>query len=370
MESSPPSRLRRSLVAVATGAWAIAGGALFSWIGTPLPWLLGSLAAVSALSLSGRVSRLPAWGLTIGQISIGAALGLYFTPVVIHALGTLLGWMVFTGLATCLLSMLGAVYLQRVTGLDGRSCFFAAAIGAASDMAVQAARDGARADLVAMSHTVRVALVVTIVPLLATFLAAHGQGSASAQGTVEAVRLLPWLDMTWVCACAAAAGYLGKRLRVPNPWIMGPLALTIAVAALIPEARLQPSVVAGAQVLIGWALGQRFNRAMFRDSPRFLVAAASLTLLLLVAGAGLAWLVHWGANLPFASAFIATAPGGIAEMAITAKVLALDPPTVTAFQAVRLVFIVLGVRLLLSLSLRWGWIREAAGAPPTHTSHP
>jgi membrane AbrB-like protein len=343
---------------------------LFSWIETPLPWLLGSLAAVSLMSLSGRVSRLPAWGLTIGQISIGAALGLYFTPVVIMALSNLLGWMVLTGLVTCLLSMLGAVYLQRVTSLDGHSCFFAAAIGAASDMAVQAARDGARADLVAMSHTVRVALVVTIVPLLATLFAAQGSSNSSIQVAGDLVRLLPWRDMTWVCACSAAAGYLGQKLKVPNPWVMGPLTLTIVVAALIPEARLQPSVVAGAQVLIGWALGQRFNREMFRDSPRFLIAAASLTVLLLLAGAGLAWLVHWGANLSYASAFIATAPGGIAEMAITAKVLALDPPTVTAFQAVRLVFIVLGVRLLLRLTLRLGWIQEAAGVRLTRTSPP
>jgi membrane AbrB-like protein len=176
--------------------------------------------------------------------------------------------------------------------------------------------------------------------------------------------------MLWVCALAASTGYLGLKLRLPNPWVMGPLALTIGVAALIPEARLQPSVVAGAQVLIGWALGQRFNREMFRDSPRFLAAAASLTALLLLAGAALAWLVHWGAGLPYASAFVATAPGGIAEMAITAKVLALDPPTVTAFQAVRLVFIVLGVRILLSLTLRLGWIREAAEARQTHTSRP
>ncbi|CAM8622967.1 AbrB Putative ammonia monooxygenase [Burkholderiales bacterium] len=360
----------RWALAAATGAWAVAGGALFHWLETPLPWLLGSLAAVSLLSLLGRVSRLPLWGLTLGQISIGAALGLYFTPVVIAALGALLGWMILTGLATCLLSMLGAVFLQRLTGLDGRSCFFAAAIGAASDMAVQAARDGARADLVAMSHTVRVALVVTLVPLVATWLATQPASVPLEATGADAVRLLPWLDMLWVCALAASAGYLGLKLRLPNPWVMGPLALTIGVAALVPEARLQPSVVAGAQVLIGWALGQRFNREMFRDSPRFLAAAASLTALLLLAGAALAWLVHWGAGLPYASAFVATAPGGIAEMAITAKVLALDPPTVTAFQAVRLVFIVLGVRILLSLTLRLGWIREAAEARQTHTSRP
>ena len=365
-----PAPLLKWIRLLNTGAMAVLGGAVFSWAHTPLPWLLGSLAAVSALSLLNRVSRLPSWGLTVGQISVGAALGLYFTPVVLAALAGLLGWMLLTGLATCLLSMLGAVYLQRLTGLDARTCFYAATIGAASDMAVQAAKDGARADLVAMSHTVRVAMVVTTVPLLATLMVIPGTGTPAPPAVANVVQLLPWADMAWVCALAAACGALGRRLRLPNPWVMGPLLATILVAALIPEARLQPAVVGGAQVLIGWSLGQRFNRTMFCDSPRFLFAAATLTALLLLAGAGLAGIVHWAAGLSYASSFVATAPGGIAEMAITAKVLALDPPTVTAFQAVRLVLIVLGVRLLLRLTLRLGWVKEAAAVHPTRTSPP
>ncbi|MEY2777163.1 MAG: hypothetical protein RLY30_1261 [Pseudomonadota bacterium] len=364
------ARASKWLRVLTTACVAVAGGGLFHWIGTPIPWLLGSLAAVSALSISNRASRLSPWGLTVGQVSIGAALGLYFTPVVIAALGELLGWMVLTGLVTCLMSMLGAVFLQRLTHLDGRTCFFGAAIGAASDMAVQAARDGARADLVAMSHTVRVSLVVTIVPLIATLLVGATTAPQSITPSIDSVRLLPWRDMLWLTMLAGVAGFLAKKSRVPNPWVMGPLAVTIGVAAFIPEARLQPSVVAGAQVLIGWSLGQRFSRDMFRESPRFLLAAALLTALLLLAGAGLAWLVHWAAGLSYASSFVATAPGGIAEMAITAKVLALDPPTVTAFQAVRLIFIVLGVRLLLRITIGMGWLREAAGVPPTHTSRP
>jgi len=367
---SPPSRTGSWIRALGTALAAVSGGAACHWIGTPLPWLLGSLAAVAALSLLNRVSRLPNWGLTAGQISIGAALGLYFTPVVIAALTQLMGWMLLTGLAACAFSMLGAVFLQRMTGLDGRTCFFSAAIGAASDMSIQAAREGARADLVAMSHTVRVSLVVTLVPLVASLLAGDAGVQSTPAGAAEGVRLLPWTDMLWVTALATAVGLIAQRLRLPNPWVMGPLAITIGVAALIPEARLQPMVVAGAQVLIGWSLGQRLSRGLFLESPRFLAAAAGLTALLLLAGAALAGLLHWVVGLSYASAFVATAPGGIAEMAITAKVLALDPPTVTAFQAVRLVFIVIGVRFLLRLTIALGWIRESAEAPPTHTSRP
>ena len=76
-----------------------------------------------------------------------------------------------------------------------------------------------------------------------------------------------------------------------------------------------------------------------------------------VLGLGIATFVHYGTGVPWVSSMIATAPGGVAEMAITAKVLHLDPPTVTAFHAMRLVFMVVGAGLMLKLCQRWGWLK-------------
>jgi uncharacterized membrane protein AbrB (regulator of aidB expression) len=57
---------------------------------------------------------------------------------------------------------------------------------------------------------------------------------------------------------------------------------------------------------------------------------------------GLAWL----AGLNPATMVLGTAPGGIAEMAITAKVLQLGVPVVTAFQVCRLVAVLMLVEPL------------------------
>jgi uncharacterized membrane protein AbrB (regulator of aidB expression) len=46
-------------------------------------------------------------------------------------------------------------------------------------------------------------------------------------------------------------------------------------------------------------------------------------------------------NVPLSSLAVSVAPGGIAEMAITAKVLQLGVPLVTAFQVSRMVGVVL-----------------------------
>jgi uncharacterized membrane protein AbrB (regulator of aidB expression) len=57
--------------------------------------------------------------------------------------------------------------------------------------------------------------------------------------------------------------------------------------------------------------------------------------------AGFAWLLAWGTGLHPATLILGSSPGGIAEMAITAKVLQLGVPVVTAFQVCRLVAVLL-----------------------------
>jgi uncharacterized membrane protein AbrB (regulator of aidB expression) len=56
--------------------------------------------------------------------------------------------------------------------------------------------------------------------------------------------------------------------------------------------------------------------------------------------AGFAALLAWASGLPFASLVLATAPGGIAEMCITAKVLQLGVPLVTAAHVTRVAVLI------------------------------
>ncbi|MEY3016710.1 MAG: hypothetical protein RJB19_1022, partial [Pseudomonadota bacterium] len=90
-----------------TIAVAAGGGALFWRLGTPLPWLLGSLAATGCLGLISGAHKCPSSAVHAGQITIGLALGLYFTPTMLAILGSMFGWIVVSALMTCLMSMMG-----------------------------------------------------------------------------------------------------------------------------------------------------------------------------------------------------------------------------------------------------------------------
>jgi membrane AbrB-like protein len=108
-------------------------------------------------------------------------------------------------------------------------------------------------------------------------------------------------------------------------------------------------------LLIGCALGGRFERSFLDRIPGF-VAATLASILLAIGlagslGAGLAWIY----GLPVPSAVLATAPGGIAEMCITAKVLQLGVPLVTAAHVTRVMVLVTGTGTL------FRWARAIAG---------
>jgi len=68
---------------------------------------------------------------------------------------------------------------------------------------------------------------------------------------------------------------------------------------------------------------------------------AAYTVLALALAFGLGALLSLWSAAPAPTLILGTTPGGIAEMAITAKVLQLGVPIVTAFHVTRMVFVVL-----------------------------
>ena len=133
-------------------------------------------------------------------------------------------------------------------------------------------------------------------------------------------------------------GALLWRLGTPNPWVLGSLLSTLILTASGLELSALPREASNAgQLAIGVALGTRFTPEFARTAPRWLASVALGTLAMMVASAVFAWLLALVTGLHPATVLLGTSPGGIAEMCITAKVLQLGVPVVTAFHVVRYV---------------------------------
>lgn len=273
----------------------------------------------------------------IGQWLIGSALGLYFTLPVIEQISQMLGWIVLAVGLSMLASALSGQVLARIGGADPATAFFASSIGGAAEMANQAERYGARVDQVAAAQAIRVLMVVLIVPFAFKFSGVHGEEFyAPIRVAFNNMGLLGLL------AGAAISGGVLWRIGIANAWLFGPLAFSAALTVTDQTWSSVPTgLINAGQLMIGCSLGARFAPEFFRDSPRYMLGVVISAIILLTMGAavGLALAALSGISMP--TALLATAPGGLAEMGVTAKALRLGVPVVTAFHTTRLIAVVL-----------------------------
>lgn len=330
---------------------ALAAAVFCLLLHTPLPWVIGPLLATAVLSMLGA----PTYSWTplrnIGQWIIGAALGLYFTPQALTLVAGLWWAFLLNILWALALGVAGGRWLYwlhhntrhawlsgfHIAGLSPVTAYFSAPIGAASEMTLLAERHGAKTEFVASAHSLRVLLVTLIIPFAFQWAGLHGLDAV-----LPGARLVQWPGLALLAALTGAGCWIMVRLDRNNPWFVGALLVSLMLTAgNVNLSSLPQGLTNAAQLLIGVSLGVRFTSSFVHLAPRWLASVALTTLVLIALSVGFAWLLFVLTGLHWATLTLATAPGGIAEMAITAKVLQLGVPFVTTFHVTRLAAVLL-----------------------------
>jgi membrane AbrB-like protein len=346
------TRVVRRGGALALGAAAGYGCALLH---TPIPWMLGPLFALALVRVAGADLEAPASARYLGQWIIGTSLGLYFTPQVVHLVAGLWYLLVAGALFAIALGYISGVALARSAGVDKTTGIFASVPGGAAEMATLGERFGARGDRVAAAQSLRILIVVAIVPGAITALGVHG-----ADPFVQGTNVFSPEGFAVLMAATLAGSVLIQWLGLPNAFVLGSLAVAIPLTfAEIELSSLPPVVSNVGQWLLGCALGSRFQKDFLRGAHRFVAAVALSVVISIVLSAGFGVGLAWVAGQEPATLVLGLAPGGIAEMCITAKVLQLGVPLVTAFHVTRLVVLLLATPLVFVRARRWyrGWRR-------------
>lgn len=317
----------------ATPLVGLAGGYLASLVGWPLPWMVGSLLAIILVRCltPWQLAEIPG-GRKCGQWIVGIGIGLHFTPVVIEQVLAHFGLIFFAALITSISSVVG-VWLMLRTGEDRATAFFSSMPGGSGEMVNLGSRNGAILSSVAAGQSLRVLMVVLCVPAIFKYLMGEGTPIVHA-GSVN------WLWLAVLFPLGAAVAWLWQRLKQPNPWLFGPLLVSAAISVSfdlhigLPDGSSQTG-----QWLIGSGLGCHFNRQFFRRAPSFIARTLLGTALTMFIAALAAFALSTATHLDLRSLTLGMMPGGIAEMSLTAEVLQLSVPLVTAMQVMRLLFV-------------------------------
>ncbi|TAK91604.1 MAG: AbrB family transcriptional regulator [Burkholderiaceae bacterium] len=306
---------------------------------SPLPWMIGPLFVVSLGRLRGWPLAVFPGGRQMGQWMVGTTLGLYFTPAINAQLLHFSGAIVLGTVYALALGLACALLLRRWSHVDFVTAFFSMAIGGSSEMSLQGERHGAPGYKVAAAHSVRLMLVVMIIPFSYKFLGLHRLDPYT-----PAVAQVHYGGLLWLIAATVPMALLFHRLGAANAWVLGPLLASLLLTANSVELTAMPRwIVNGGQLLLGCTLASRFSPLFIHEARRFLGAVVRVVLVALAVSALFGWLLASAIGVHPATMILATSPGGIAEMTLTARVLELGVPLVTAFHVTRAATLILCV---------------------------
>lgn len=324
-----PWVLRLLAVGIATVAgWLAERAAL------PLPWMIGPLFTFAALALSGLRLPLVPMAREVGHVCIGTAVGLRFTPAVLASALSLLPAMVAATAFVIASGIVAAMLFRPLAGVSGVTAYFSTAAGGMAEMAQLAAERGGDAPSVAVVHAMRMSGIVATVPFIVLALET---GEAVAPRPAPPPGAL-WLVIAMVGLGVAWSRFLRRRAKfIPNPWLVGPLVLAAVLgAAGVVSVSLPPLMMNAAQMALGIYLGSEFRREALARLPRVSLAAVGIVAFMLASAFGGALVLSAATGLSLSVAFLALAPGAVAEMVLTAQVMNLDAEMVTAFHILRI----------------------------------
>lgn len=351
------TKVRERLPAILrTLAVGIPAGYLFHRLHTPIPWMIGPMIAVASLNLSGVRMHSPPYARQIGQVILGSAVALYFTPPVVRALAANLPAILAATIAVFIVGILGALTLSRASGVDRKSTFFASIPGGAMAMAVLAERYGAQIAPVAVAHSLRVSIVVILIPFALTYGGIPLEAAAyRPELPLDYSILTAWLMVSWIL------GEISERLHLNNGCLLTPIFFGAALTVSGIQLSAVPNwMIQFAQLMFGLVLGARYERAFFMRYKLFIPFALLNSFFILIASVAAGVALAWAFGLPVATMIIATSPGGLAEMTITAQALHISVPLVVAFHLFRVVVVNLGTQYIYTI------IASMLGHAPSH----
>jgi len=336
-----------------TAAIGFAGGAVATLLNVPLSWMLGALFATAVFALAGVRLDMPKPLKDGSRIFIGLILGAAINADTFARIGQWPASLALMVVGIVVITALTAFYYHRAARFDVITATSASLPGGLSSITALAIEKGANGPATVMGQLFRLTAIVVLVPMVYAFWLGKPTSMAPQSGPAL------WLgENLWIVLLALPAFWLGRLVRLPAPEMLGPMIMAGGLGVAGVQLVLPVWLFALVFIVLGSAIGARFRgitgRMMAGLGAHSLVATTfSLGCVVL-----LAFPVAHVAGVPIYVALLAVAPGGIAEMAVLAAVLGVDPVFVTFHQAFRSIMLHTLAPFVL------GWLQARGGPKP------
>lgn len=329
---------------------AIAGTGLFYLLGLPLPFLFGPMTACLLASLAGAQLKGMGTVSTAARTILGVAIGASITPEIVGRIPQMAWSVALVPVYVAMIGLVGVPFFRRL-GYDPATAWYAAMPGGLQDMVAFGKEAGGDARALALIHATRMLIIVTVAPIILTFL--YGASLTGALG--EPARNLPAFELFLMAAAAIIGWKGGEKIGLFGASILGPMMLTAALSLSgFIHSRPPVEAILFAQLFIGLGIGVQYVGVTLRELRSFILSGIAFVALLAILAAVFTEIVTLSGLAKPVEGFLAFAPGGQAEMTVLALASGADLGFVILHHLTRVVMVIMGS----PVAARWVGVRR------------
>jgi membrane AbrB-like protein len=245
-----------------TLAVGAAGGWLFSAMGMPLPWLTGPIAVTATLAIAGASVEIPSWFRPVIFIMLGLTIGSRVNGQLVSDLAR---WPLSLALLVLYVPAAIAImyaYFRLVARVEPNTALVSSTPGSLGYVLAYAADSGADMRKVVITQSVRLGILVMLLPIAVT--------QAAPTPAPAALASFGTFDQIWLFAAAAAGGALmAWKTSIPAAPMLGALLVSAALHATgLNQAQLPDAAIMAAQVALGCLIGGRLQGVNRKELAR------------------------------------------------------------------------------------------------------
>jgi membrane AbrB-like protein len=319
-------------------ALGTAGGFVLWWFRVPLAWMLGAMLANCLAAVRGLPVAIPSRLRTVVLCIVGVFLGGSFGPELIGRAAAWASSLALMLVFVPMLTMVAYAYYRRVAGFDRPTAAFSAAPGTLTAAVILGGESGGNGSYVALSQTLRVAIIVILIPQIIAAALSAGPGLERAAPVST-----PWsvFDLAALAAAAAVGFGLGTLLRLPAASMSGAM-VTAAALYMSGAVTYHPPLILQnvAFVVLGSAVGSQFanvTAGMFLSVGKHAIVS---TAIIIAVSAVFAYGASALIGTPYLTDLLSFTPGGIPEMSIIAIAFGIDPAFVAVHHLTRVAILI------------------------------
>lgn len=340
---------------ILTAFIAFIGGLIFTSLKTPIPWLLGPMAAVLICS---RFIKMPLFWPTFirntGLIIVGYSIGLSFTKNALLQIFSKLPSMFVMTFSLVLFCAGIAFVISKLTKVDYPTVLTGSIPGGLSQMVIFAEEmKGIDITTVTFLQVARLLMIIFFVPFL-TFSPFFNRENI-VDATLNTHTAIPFgntsfLILVFFAVVCIVFAFLAKKLRLPTPFLLGPILGTAIISIYGFQGPALPSSVLDlSQFFIGGYIGLLLKPEKLEHKTRIISLALLSGMFMIAFSLILSIILVYQTHISNSTSLLSLAPGGMDQMGILAHEVHADLSMVTGYQLFRLFFIYFAV----PPTLRW-----------------